>query len=87
MPEPKQLLTHLAGSPHPRAFPKGDELTSLNAMLAGVRAKDWQKLLQRVRQATQLPLPVEPAQPLNLITDKKAWAAALLDYPTGSDHH
>lgn len=81
LPGAKRLVEQLAASPHPRAFPKGDELAALNAMLAGVRAQEWQRLLQRVRQAAQLPLPAEPAQPLNAITDKRAWAAALEALP------
>lgn len=81
VPSSGQLETKLVGAPHPRAFPAGDELISLKAMLSGARAQDWIKLQKRVRQAMGQPIPREPSQPLNLITDRTAWAAALQDLP------
>lgn len=81
LPSPALLKSRLAALSRPRAFPKSDELVSLNALLSGARENDWKKLQQRVRRAIGQPLPAEPFQALNLIKDKNVWAAALQDLP------
>lgn len=81
LPPAAELNARIAGSPHPRAFPKEGELAALEEKFAGVRAKDWIKIQQRVRRAMGTPLPDEPSGSLDSIQDKQVWAAALQELP------
>lgn len=81
LPPADRLGSRLVQAGHPRAFPAGAELASLKALLNGERAKDWGRLLDRVRKETGKLIPEEPRQPLNLISDRDAWAAALQALP------
>lgn len=81
LPPATELNARIAGSPHPRAFPKGDELAALEEKFAGARAEDWKRLQQRVRRAMGTPLPEEPPGTLDSIQDRQAWAAALQELP------